>query len=164
MGTAIVLLIISALCFVFFIAARKSRNKLKSMGFDKSSMLINVKYTCGHPNIDKPSLYNIGLKEGNIYFLSPFGKEIALIKGSDVKNIIVDDESTFRNKVTLARMALVGVFAFALQKRKKEELAYLTIDWSDGRFEHSTIFEYKGNGSLQRANTDRNKIIKTLQV
>lgn len=156
------ILIFCAVCGLLAFFVIHSRRKIQKMGFDLNQ-IFNAQYTCGHPKIDKPMFCTVGMKDGNIYFLSTFNKIIAEIAGTNVKNILVEDESTFRNKVTLARIALVGIFAFALKKKKKEELAYLTIEWSDGRFEHSTVFEYAKNGALQKANTDRNKIINALK-
>ncbi|MTK63619.1 MAG: hypothetical protein F8N15_03600 [Methanobacterium sp.] len=123
------------------IVMSKKRKKLKDEGFDPTK-LITAKYSCGHPSINSPSVCNID--------------------GNKIKNINVEDETTFKNKITLARMAMIGIFAFALKKREKQELAYLTIDWNDGRFDHSTIFEFEGIQSLKRANTARNEIINSI--
>lgn len=50
-----------------------------------------------------------------------------------------------------------------MEEKEKNELAYLTIEWNDGKFDHETIFEFEGVGSMQNANTARNKLIKTVR-
>ncbi|NCC88563.1 MAG: hypothetical protein EOM05_12010 [Clostridia bacterium] len=122
----------------------------------------NIKYTCGHPAIDYPGQYMLRFKEGNIHICTALKKELGVIPGDKIKDITVEDETTFKDKVTLGRIALVGVFAFAIPKKKKVELAYLTISWNDGRFDHNTIFEYEGFAALMSANTHRNNIIKEI--
>ena len=54
---------------------------------------------------------------------------------------------------------LTGVFAFAWKKKTKHELAYITIYWNDGKFDHETIFEFEGRNAMTRANSSRNKLI-----
>lgn len=120
-------------------------------------------YKGGHPNLDNElNPVYLNLKDAQIEISSnSFGwSGTAAIKYSQVKNIVVEDATTFEKRVTLGRVLLVGVFALAWRKNKKKEASYLTIDWNDGRFDHQTIFEYDGTGSLNRANTTRNAIIK----
>ena len=163
MGIVILLLAFAVICFVIAFFAKRNQNKLQSEGFDRKQMIINVKYACGHPDLNSPGFYNIGTKDKNVFLLNFRANIVAQINGAEIKNIIVEDETTFTKKVTLTRMALVGIFAFALKKKEKNELAYLTIQWNDGRFDHETVFEYEGNGSLQKANSDRNKLIKAVR-
>ncbi len=85
------------------------------------------------------------------------------IPSINIKNILVEDQSTVERRVTLGRMLLVGIFAFAWSKRQKNELAYLIFEWSDGRFEHETIFEFEGRDAMVKANTARNGVIKWLR-
>ena len=131
-------------------------------GFDKNSFIGSLKYKCGHPAIDQSKVVNLGLKDKNIYFMNFKKIRIAEIKGELIKNVLVEDDTTFEKRVSLAGLFLVGIFAFGMKKKQKNELAYITIEWNDGRFDHSTIFEYDGPGSLIRANKDRNKIISQI--
>jgi hypothetical protein len=122
-------------------------------------------YKGGHPSLDnelKPVYLN--LKDAQVEISSnSFGwSGNAAIKYEQVKNIVVEDATTFEKRVTLGRVLLVGIFALAWKKNKKNEASYLTIDWNDGRFDHQSIFEFDGVGSLNRANTTRNAIIKKI--
>ena len=47
-----------------------------------------------------------------------------------------------------------------MQNENKKELAYLTINWKQGKFNHDTYFEFEGKDAMQKANTARNEIIK----
>jgi len=150
------LVIIAGILFIWY-------RRFTSAGYDFKNTILRVKYTHGHPDINQPSWYNLGIRNSDIYLLSTFSNEVAKISGKNVKNVVVEDGTTFKEKVTLARMAMIGVFAFALKKKKTNELAYLTIEWNDGRFDNSTIFEYSGKGSLQKANRDKNKIMNLIR-
>ena len=167
MGTIIVFLIFFLFCvfMAFYSFKNKKRNqkRLKDLGYNKKDLVVNLKYACGHPEFDKPGLYNLGIRQKNIYFLNFKCDELARIESDKIKNILVEDQTTFEKKVTLARMAMIGIFAFALKKHKKNELAYLTISWNDGRFDHDTVFEFQGVGSMVKANKIRNRIIKEIQ-
>lgn len=77
-----------------------------------------------------------------------------------IKNITVEDESSIEKKITLGRVLLVGVFALAWRKKKKNELAFVTIEWNDGRFDHDTLFKFEGKNAMQEANTKRNCLIR----
>ena len=54
---------------------------------------------------------------------------------------------------------MVGMFAFALKKKKETEIAYIVIEWADEIGEHETIFEL---GSLMMANRSRSTILLAL--
>lgn len=165
MGTLFALLAFVAFCIFMIKYTMKKQKELRALGFTKENHVINVKYSCGHPDIDKPDLFNIGLKDNSILFLSLMSNNMkAVIPGTSIKNIAVEDESTFRRRVTLTRMLLVGVFAFALKKKKKDELAYVTIEWNDSRFDHQTVLEFTGTGSLQKANELCNKMMRSLRT
>ena len=57
-------------------------------------------------------------------------------------------------------MLLVGVFALAWKKKKKNEEAFLNINWTDGKYEHETLFQFEDKGAFQEANKVRNSLIK----
>lgn len=92
-----------------------------------------------------------------------FPIKVAEIPISSIKDIVIEDASTIEKKVTLGRMLAVGLFAFALKKEVKTKLSYLTIKWNDGKFEHETIFEFKGEKSIENCNTARNKLIRIIR-
>jgi len=84
---------------------------------------------------------------------------LARISNDSITNIVIEDSSTIEKRVSFGRVFLVGIFALAWQKKKKNELAYLIIEWNDGRFDHETMFQFEGKDAMTKANTARNKLI-----
>lgn len=124
----------------------------------------------GHPDVnDKVTPTAIFCKEDKLHifcFFDNFLKapnKIAEIGKNQVSNITIEDQSTLEKRITATRLLLVGVFAFAWKKKKKNYLAYMTINWNDGKFDHETIFMYEGATAMKSANESRNKLIKLLQ-
>jgi hypothetical protein len=56
-----------------------------------------------------------------------------------------------------------ALFTFALKQKKKDELAYLTIKWMQGKFEHETFFEFEGKSVVSMATAARNRLINTVE-
>jgi hypothetical protein len=114
-------------------------------------------YVGGHPDVDRnvPCLIYL-IRERSLKFYSrlsayqmpSFAFEIPV---SAIKNIELEDASSIEHKITVGRMLLVGVFAFAWKKKKKNELAFVTIEWNDGRFNHTTILNIDGKEAMQNA-------------
>jgi len=162
--------VIIAVAFIIVIIAFRSpdrnyKEELKQSGYDTENRIETGKYIAGHPDIDKSiektSIFhagnNIEIMEEEIEYKC---EKKAVIEITKIKNIIVEDESSIEKKVTVGRLLAVGVFAFALKKNVKNELAYLTLEWNDGKFDHETIFEFAGSDAMQKANTARNKLIR----
>ncbi len=144
---------------------KQNTEKAKELGYLAEAKVITGKYLSGHPDLNAPILPTAIYSKDNkleIVLDIPFSlpKKEAIIDNSTIKNVLAEDQTTIEKKVTVGRLLAVGVFAFALKKKKKTELAYLTIEWNDGRFDHDTIFEFEGAGAMQKANTARNQIMK----
>lgn len=160
---------------IFISSGISGANKLKEnyakfteLGYSLDTKIDTGKYVGGHPDINDPlPKSSIFPKDNNLEIMLESPTEIPIKKGeienSSVKNILVEDQSTVEKRVTVGRLLMTGIFAFAWRKEKKNELAYLTIEWNDGRFDHETIFEFEGYGSMQKANTARNNIIKIVR-
>ena len=166
MTTVIILLTI--VVFFFYMAYKTNKRNQADPNFQ--SIKANIqnkinagKYLSGHPFIDK-AVENIKIipRETDLSLISGI-KQLAIIKKEEIKNVLAEDASTMEKKVTVGRLLLTGVFAFALKKNKKNELAYVTIQWNDKRFDHETIFEFTGRNAMEQANTVRNSLIKNLQ-
>lgn len=142
--------------------------RFKEEGLDPLKFLFAGKYLSGHPTIDKPLIncYVYPKKDVvKIYMLDTrTGRKgfIANIDSDKIKNILIEDETTISSRVGLKRLVALGIFAFALKKKQKTELAYIVIEWNDGRFDHETVFEFEGADSVLRANTFRNQVIKSI--
>lgn len=170
--TILAFLFFSALAIgaIIFGIKKSKQNKMKAnaLGYDYEHKIESGTYVHGHPDIDeqKKTVYIIP-KEEELHILFMLGNEnlmppklLGIIPKSAISEIIVEDQSTFEKRLTLARVALVGVFALAWKKKKKNELAYLTINWNDNKFNNETVFEFEGKSALNKANTCSNNLKK----
>jgi len=170
-------LIIAALAFIALAVyggvlknrnARRIAEEIQSAGVDLSGALFSAAYLGGHPDIDlrvdrvvillNDSLIEVWKIPEGFDAFSPErmgGIPIASISGAHV-----EDQTTVEKRITVARLLAVGVFALAWQKRRKIESAYLIIEWSGGRFQHETVFEFTGTGAMQAANAARNAVLR----
>lgn len=166
--------IIAVLAFILIgYFGNKQRSKhidqMSAQGFDTANSIPVGKYLGGHPNIDKSFNYmEIFSNESQLHIYggeNKFSKTkpLGIIEKSQVTDVAVVDSSTMQSRLSIGAIALVGIFAFALPKNKKMEVAYTSIKWNDGKFNHETIFEFQNKGAMQMANAARNKIIKILQ-
>jgi len=164
------------ICIILFaiIGAKGSKKqkenqvKLKDLGYDIESKIQTGKYVGGHPDINEsiPKTF-IFPKDNKLEIMVevPMALPVkkAYIDNTSIKNVLVEDQSSVEKRVTVGRLLLTGIFAFAWKKKRKNELAYLTIEWNDGRFDNETIFEFEGVGAMQNANTARNKVMKAVK-
>jgi hypothetical protein len=170
--TIIVVFIILVIMQVIFQsnAKEKKSEKISKLGYDTANEINVGKYIGGHPQInDELKTVSIFSKNNDLTIVRYYEDNrittptfIATIPISNIKNISIENKSTIEKRVTIGRMLLVGPFAFAWKKKDVNELAFLVIVWNDGRFEHETVFEFEGKGSMQTANTSRNSLIKTV--
>jgi hypothetical protein len=172
MDPFLVLVIIVVIGFVIAVVKGNQRFKdnldsMESKGYRTDSMIDVGKYLTGHPDLDNAvNVVCVFPKDDNLdLFDSSTLKmvNVATIKKESVKNVLVEDQTTIEKRVTVARLLLTGIFAFALKKKQVNELAYLILEWGDGRFNHETIFEFEGRNAITRANTARNQLIKVLR-
>lgn len=145
---------------------------LKAKGIDTSSKIILGKYVGGHPELDNTVLNVFSFKHQNCLTLyaklykkpgdigTVYFDHLTDIPIDNIKGISIEDASSIDKKVTLGRVLLVGVFALAWKKKKKNEEAFLNINWTDGKYEHETLFQFEDKGAFQEANKVRNSLIK----
>ncbi len=89
--------------------------------------------------------------------------KLASIKKDSISNIAIEDETTIEKRVSFKRILLVGIFALAWKKKEVNEMAFIIIEWQEGKFSHETTFQIIGKGAMQNANIIRNKLIKALK-
>lgn len=148
--------------------SKVTKAKMKEKEMDYSQFISLGTYGGGHPNIDKTienvycrkedntlALYNIPVMNVSMPDRI-FDAEIPIEAVSD---ITIEDASSIEKKITVGRIFLVGIFALGWRKKKKNELAFLVIEWKKGKFEHFTTFSFEGKEAFQNANTARNKLI-----
>jgi len=171
--TIVIIVIILFIILVIYGSKQLKENEklMTEKGYDISKRIITGKYIAGHPNLDEsiqittvfPKDDSLVIMEESKVNISVEKAERATIEKSAIKNILVEDQSTIEKRVTVGRLLAVGVFAFALKKKKKNEIAFITIEWNDGKFDHETIFEFEGNEAMQIANTARNKMMREIK-
>lgn len=148
---------------------KKAEIELSKKGLNFSDFKFLGMYASGHPSIDNSRDNVYGKREGADIVLytedMPDASMPVEIKDSnipirDITAIKVEDASTVDKKVTLGRMVLVGIFALAWKKKKKNEMAFVNIVWKKGEFENDTTFMFQGKDAAQKANKARNELIK----
>jgi len=164
--------IVIGLVVIFVIIGVTSSKKEKSIKNDLQSRGLNLDdfvsvgaYVGGHPDRNENVDNCFANREGEemVFYrriIAEMPQRKFSIKRENVKNISVEDASSIENKITVGRLLLVGVFALAWRKKKKNELAFVVIEWNDGRFDHSTTFSLEGKDAMTKANTVRNSLIK----
>ncbi|MDP3452887.1 MAG: hypothetical protein Q8R90_08020 [Bacteroidales bacterium] len=172
MSTFLIIVIVFVfLMVILLISAQKEQKSnqlvLESKGYRLDNSIKTGKYLAGHPDINEPVNKTDILPIDD--FLDIFNSttltqvKIASIRKTFITNVVIEDQTTIEKRVTVARLLLVGIFAFALRKKQVNELAYMIIEWNDGKFNHETIFEFEGKDAMMNANTSRNHLIKELR-
>jgi hypothetical protein len=84
------------------------------------------------------------------------------IKIKSFRSIFVDDLPSFEKKVNNGNITLTGAAGRILKKKKNSQIAFVTINWTDGESEHSTIFSFEGKDALQKANIARVSFLQSI--
>jgi hypothetical protein len=152
----------------FFVGDAQDRKEkkeiLESRGLTENEVAHIGSYVGGHPALDDTIPLCHAYKKGTNLILTK-GLGLEEVRGSEIPiscidNIILQDASTIDKRITTGRMLLVGVFALAWQKKEKNEMAFVEIQWHQGKFDHQTLFCFEGDGAFQHANKARNLLIK----
>ena len=144
---------------------KRVEDNLKKQGLNVKSFKKCGTYVGGHPNLDK-TIEGIAIRKNDkLLKIYEFPNELnmpkfkANIPIDSILEIKVEDASSIEKRLTVGRLLLVGVFAFAWKKKKKNELAFVTIKWKE-KFEHNTVFSFEGKEAMQKANTARNQLVR----
>ena len=148
---------------------KKSTENLAKSGLSFADFKNVGMYAGGHPSLND-SIKNVFAfkKEDKLIFYTEKIEGVEMpeiipnsdIPINDITDIKLEDATTIENKITVGRLLLTGVFAFAWKKKKKNEIASVTIYWSMGKFNQETIFIFEGKNAFQKANTARNELMK----
>ncbi|WP_276963562.1 hypothetical protein [Bacteroides graminisolvens] len=169
-GWLIIVAVIALFAYISYSQSNESKEskaKMKEKGMDYSQFVSLGTYVGGHPKIDTTidriycrkeadhlTLYKIPFVD--ISMPEHTGAKLDI---SNISNITIEDASSIERRITVGRIFLVGIFALGWRKKKKNELAFLVIDWTMGKFEHSTTFSFEGKDAFEKANTARNRLI-----
>jgi hypothetical protein len=55
------------------------------------------------------------------------------IPNAQIKNIAIEGKDEVNRRVTVTRLLAIGIFAFALKKKNKDQEAYITLELTDGQ-------------------------------
>ena len=160
----IILIIFIAIIVIAGVSANKKRNeKCNELGITQNDLTQIGDYVSGHPNIDnsKNSVSYI-ISNNNIEFYDVQISLLAKTPLEQIKDVYIEDASTIEKRISAGRLLLVGVFALAWQKNKKNEMAFLILKLNDGRFDHECIFQFNGKDAISTANAKRNVLIRVL--
>lgn len=124
--------------------AKKENNDALVKKMKSGKILFNgvVKYAGGHRELSKACDGNLVITEGGLFF-RPGLTQILHIPIENIINAEHVDDTQISKDVTLTRLLLVGIFAFGLKKKRKEEHHFIVIKHSDLGMECKLIFEHK---------------------
>ena len=55
------------------------------------------------------------------------------ISNSQINDVVIEGKDDVHRRVTVTRLLAVGIFAFALKKKNKDQEAYITLELTDGQ-------------------------------
>lgn len=124
--------------------AKKENNDALAKKMKDGKVLFNgvVKYAGGHRELSKACEGNLVITESGLFF-RPGLTQILHIPIENIVNAEHVDDTQISKDVTLTRLLLVGVFAFGLKKKRKDEHHYIVISHSDLGMDCKLIFEHK---------------------
>lgn len=168
-----VVLIIAIIVFIISIASvsqqqNKTISKMKDKGISFGDFHRLGNYIGGLDNKNEVIKEVYAKKEGDkiAFYKIPF-QNISMpesinssINISDIDDVKVEDKTSVEKRLTVGRLLLVGVFAFAWKKKKIDESAYLIIEWKKGKFSNTTIFNLDEKDAFLKANKARNELIE----
>lgn len=124
--------------------AKKESNDALVKKMKDGKVLFNgiVKYAGGHKDIPKACDGNLVITEHGLFF-RPGLTQVMHIPITDITKVEHLDDTQISKDVTLTRLLLVGIFAFGLKKKRKEEHHFVVINHIDLGMENKLIFEHK---------------------
>ncbi len=140
------------IAFAWVIAnEKKKRKKFKEVGAIEK---INTgKYLVGLP--EATATYDsteCAVTERDFVFISEYGDEIGRIPRDSITQILFDKHSQISQRLTVPRIAMLGIFALAAPKKDKIETHSLVIDWDDKNGERqNTVYEFTNDSLASNA-------------
>lgn len=98
---------------------------------NSNPLLYKVTYLQGVPNLNESFAVKIIPETNSITFLDNVGKKRFEIKKEDLVDVFVEDQSSIESRISISRLLLVGVFAFAWKKRKSNPLSFIIFDYKN---------------------------------
>jgi hypothetical protein len=93
-----------------------------------------------------------GVTEDHLIFLINAGDEIGRIPRAGINDVLFEDKTQIAQRLTVTRIATLGIFAFAVPKKTEHKRYCVAIDSVDDRgIRQNTVFEFAGLGAQQLA-------------
>ncbi|MFW5600413.1 MAG: hypothetical protein ACOCOC_04185 [Prevotella sp.] len=173
-GTIVFIILVVVAIVNESVKSNKVNEEAMAKGDDPHSYKDVGNYAGGHPNVDKELKYIHAKKNGQVIefwqgimnfdgtFMSKHPEKVEgfEIPIDAIEDIRIEDKTSVERQVGAGRMFLVGMYAFAWKKKKKNEMAFVVIKWKKGKFENETLFVFEEKGAMTKANTARNELIK----
>ena len=65
-------------------------------------------------------------------FSAPLSTKFTILN-SQIKDVVIEGKDEVNRRVTVTRLLAIGIFAFALKKKNKDQEAYITLELTDGQ-------------------------------
>lgn len=112
-----------------------------------------AKYEVGLESYGLNGSYNLSSAQNGLMLKPSRGKEAVTIPWTDLLEVEAGSEADLRNRVTLSRFLLVGVFALGVKKEKKKNF-YVSIATQNS----VGLFELNTSGSNNRDNEKKARV------
>jgi len=97
----------------------------------------------------------------DLVFLDAESAELGRIPRDAVAEVIVEDKTKVTQRLTVTRIATLGVFSLAAPKKQQHPEFCLVVDWEDDKgVRQNTVFKFLGQAG---ANTAANKLRAALK-
>lgn len=143
-------------------------NSLKIQDLEAAGFKPLGNYVGGHPAIQRPVPGIVFRKNSHccMFFYSNHTDNPPefkfKIKIGSFRNIVVEDNSSFNKGISSERSTLPGKALNIFRKKRKDQLALLKIDWTDGESIHSLKFSFEGNDAVQKAHDAKESLVQAL--
>lgn len=157
-----IVLFIAAAIIVTVIVVRSKSKKSAREKMNSITYVPTGKYLAGFIDRDEPiEKTECHVSEQDFQFIyGSFGAQFGSIPRDSINEIIVDNRSQIAQRLTVTRIAALGIFSLAAPKKEKVSEYYLAIDWDDEHGQRqNTVFEFSG----PNANTQVNRAANTLR-
>lgn len=151
---------IVGLVWILNVQGKKQDAKLRKRGIVPNKLVPAGKYLHGHWRIFKPvDKITMDFKDDHIKLREDMTYKLeGDIPYSEITQVKVEDKTTVSRRVGLKRMAVVGLFAFAMKKKVTDDLAYLVIEATHAGQEHEIFFEFTQKDAFNKASELKNRI------
>jgi hypothetical protein len=92
------------------------------------------------------------VNESDFVFVSSSGEGLGSIPRNSINEVIVDDKTNIRQRITVTRLLTLGIFSLAAPKKTIEREFCLVIDWDGASgVRQNTLFTFQGPGCQSQA-------------